>query len=195
MNGYPCEASISDLETELLERVRAGDSEAFCELIRAHQAHLLGLCRAILGSEPEAQDAAQESLIKAYRGLARFDGRSSFRTWLTRIAINECKDRLRARRRRQTLSLEPLLEAGRSLPRALILETDAPLSPDEGLPEAYLKVLSGTERSMVDLIIQEESFTYAQAADRLGLSVEAWRGRLKRLREKLRLVRDQEEGD
>jgi RNA polymerase sigma-70 factor (ECF subfamily) len=156
--------------------------------MRAHQAAVLGLCLAILGDPHEAEDAAQAAFLKAYRALERFQGQASFRTWITRIAINTCKDRLRQRQRQRTQSLDAWVEAGKPLPAALV---QAPLNeagPSALSPE-LLGRLSPGERGLLDLLLDDDTLSYAELGERLGLSLDGVKGRLKRAREKLRAWR------
>jgi RNA polymerase sigma-70 factor (TIGR02960 family) len=83
-----------------LGRARAGDEVAFRELIDPYRAELQVHCYRILGSLQDAEDAVQETLLAAWRGLERFEGRASMRAWLYRIATNRCLNALRHRRRR-----------------------------------------------------------------------------------------------
>jgi RNA polymerase sigma-70 factor (TIGR02960 family) len=83
-----------------LSRARAGDEEAFRELIAPYRGELQLHCYRILGSVQDAEDLLQETLLAAWRGLPRFDGRASLRTWLYRIATNRCLNALRDRGRR-----------------------------------------------------------------------------------------------
>src|SRR5512142_1298803 len=71
------------------------------EDLQAHREALVGHCYRMLGSAAEADDAVQETLVRAWRALERFDGRSSLRTWLYRIATNVCLDALGDRARRE----------------------------------------------------------------------------------------------
>ncbi|MDQ4053198.1 MAG: sigma-70 family RNA polymerase sigma factor [Actinomycetota bacterium] len=77
-------------ETDLLAAAQAGDEDAFATLVAAHRSALHAHCYRMLGSVPDAEDALQEALIRAWRGLPRFQGRSSLRSWLYRIATNAC---------------------------------------------------------------------------------------------------------
>jgi len=100
--------------TDLIARARAGDHNAFRDLVQGHSHELQVHCYRILGSLQDAEDALQETLVSAWRNLGEFGQRSSLRTWLYQIATNRCLSMLRADRRR---------------PRS------APLAPRAHLPE------------------------------------------------------------
>jgi RNA polymerase sigma-70 factor (ECF subfamily) len=91
----------TDQAGELLERARAGDEGAFGELVAPYRRELQVHCYRILGSLQDAEDALQETLVSAWRGLDGFEGRSSVRTWLYRIATNRSLDAVRAGARRE----------------------------------------------------------------------------------------------
>lgn len=83
---------------------RAGDRQALGHLLEAHYDRVYALCRRMTGNEADALDAAQDAMLAAVRSLGRFDGRSTFATWLYRVATNACLDELRRRRRRPWLA-------------------------------------------------------------------------------------------
>ena len=85
-------------EAELLQRARNGSESAFAELFGSQRSHLFRHSYRMLGSGPEADDAVQDALVRAWQRLETFDGRGSFQGWLYRIATNICLDRLRGRR-------------------------------------------------------------------------------------------------
>jgi RNA polymerase sigma-70 factor (TIGR02960 family) len=85
---------------DLLVRARAGDGQAFARLIDPYRRELHVHCYRILGSAQDAEDALQETLLSAWRGLGDFQERSTLRTWLYRIATSRCLDALRAASRR-----------------------------------------------------------------------------------------------
>src|SRR5262245_21560146 len=82
-----------------LDRARNGDREAFGRLVRRHQRRVYAAALHILGNHSDADDATQESFVRAYRGLATFDGRADFFTWLYRITVNTALNALRSDKR------------------------------------------------------------------------------------------------
>jgi RNA polymerase sigma-70 factor (ECF subfamily) len=100
-------------DRELVERARTGDEEAFGQLVRRHQPRIHRLAAHMLRDRAEAEDVAQETFIRAYRALARFDGRSEPYTWLYRIAVNLSLNALRSRKSHKTSTQadDPRLDA------------------------------------------------------------------------------------
>jgi len=96
-------SSDADEETSLARRIAAGDRLAFEVLMRRCNRRLFRLARSILGDDAEAEDALQETYIRAYRSMAEFRGHSKLSTWLSRIVVNECLGRLRKSARRQNV--------------------------------------------------------------------------------------------
>jgi RNA polymerase sigma-70 factor (ECF subfamily) len=92
-------------EQALLEAVRGGREDAFRQIVEKHRAELHAHCYRMLGSLHDAEDALQDTLLRAWRGLPAFGGRSSLRTWLYRIATNACMDAV-ARRPKRVLPVD-----------------------------------------------------------------------------------------
>jgi RNA polymerase sigma-70 factor (ECF subfamily) len=88
------------MATELIDQARDGDADAFRQLTEPHRRELQVHCYRILGSLQDAEDAVQDTLFAAWQGLAGFEGRSSVRTWLYRVATSRCLNALRSARRR-----------------------------------------------------------------------------------------------
>jgi RNA polymerase sigma-70 factor, ECF subfamily len=98
--------SVRDGDGEgVLAAARGGDRNALEALVTAHYDRVHALCRRMLGNDADALDATQDALLAAIRALSRFDGRSSFGTWIYRIATNVCIDEIRRRRRRPMTGL------------------------------------------------------------------------------------------
>ncbi|HWR52702.1 MAG TPA: sigma-70 family RNA polymerase sigma factor [Bryobacteraceae bacterium] len=87
-------------EAAAIEMARAGDRDAFRTLVEQHGRNVFRVAWRLTGNEQDAEDMVQETFLKAYRQIAKFDGRAQFATWITRIAVNCSLDLLRARQRR-----------------------------------------------------------------------------------------------
>ena len=121
MNSAPSES-----DHELIVAAIAGDVASFGRLVARYQHDAVRIAALALGSAVDADDVAQDAFVKAFTNIHRFDGRAAFTTWVTRIAINTCLDRLR-RRRREGLRAEDD-EDGMS---PLDLVVDDRTTPDE----------------------------------------------------------------
>jgi RNA polymerase sigma-70 factor (ECF subfamily) len=102
---------MSGEEADLLARARQGDTSAFGALVRRYQRRVYSAALHLTGNHSDADDVAQEAFVRAFRGLASFDGRSDFFTWLYRITINTALNRLRSTRRNQALHQAGAVEA------------------------------------------------------------------------------------
>jgi RNA polymerase sigma-70 factor (TIGR02960 family) len=184
-----------------LSRARAGDEEAFRELIDPYRGELQVHCYRILGSVQDAEDLLQETLLAAWRGLEGFDGRSSLRAWLYRIATNRCLNALRDRGRRPRevpAMAEPPEPTRRSEPLWLepypdaLLDTVADTSPGpearyefrEAVGLAFVAALQHLPpRQRVVLVLRDVlGFRAAEVADMLETSEAAVKGALQRAR-------------
>lgn len=181
-------------ESELLQRLRAGDSVAFEELVRTDGPRLLAAAQRILGSEAEAQDALQEALISAFRRLDQFEGGSKLSTWLHRIVINASLMRLRQRRRQAEVSIDDLLPAFSSEG----FRTERPsrwTPPDAALARAEVreKVRTRIEQLPADyrdvIILRDiEQLDTQATAEALQIAPGAVKTRLHRARQALRAL-------
>ena len=187
----------------LLARARAGDGDAFAELVEPLRAGLQLHCYRILGSVADAEDVLQETLMAAWRGLDHFEGRSSVRAWLYRIATNKSLNALRASRSRPLPApARPLPEPSRHgeplwlepYPDVLLggLADDAP-GPEaryearEAVSLAFLAALQHlAPMQRAALILRDVvGFRAAEAAGMLECSVDTVNGLLKRARANL----------
>jgi RNA polymerase sigma-70 factor, ECF subfamily len=169
---------------------RAGDDSAFRRLVERHSRAVFQLAFRMTGSEPDAEDIVQDTFLKAYRELRRFESRSSFGTWLHRITVNCSYDLLRKRPRQQA---EPLdAEDGDGGP-AFVVEADAVSRPDrvafsgevqERVREA-MNQLSPAERSAF-VLRHLEGRTIEEIGSMLGLQVSATKHSIFRAVQKMR---------
>ena len=90
--------SLPPPDSLLVERAQKYDDAAFAELVRRHERRVYNICYRMLGSEEEASEALQDAFLRAYQFIKKFKGKSSFYTWLYRIATNVCLTRLRKRK-------------------------------------------------------------------------------------------------
>jgi RNA polymerase sigma-70 factor, ECF subfamily len=191
-------------EQWLLDSARRGDEDAYRELVEVHRAELHAHCYRMLASVPDAEDAVQDALVRAWRGLARFEGRSSVRTWLFKIATNTALDIARRRSRRE-LPLEhgPAAGPGES-PGPPILETlwvepypdqmlglsDRFASPEsryelrESIELAFVAALQHLPAQQRAVLILREvlAFTASEVAELLDTTVPAVNSALQRAR-------------
>ncbi len=165
-------------EATWIQQARGGDVSAFGHLVQLYQTPVYNLACRILGDRMEAEDAAQETFLRAFRSLDRYDPDRPFRTWLLAIAAHHCVDRIR--RRRPALSLEAVsLSEERDGPEAALLR----LEVRERI-QRLLLILSPTDRALVTLRYWYDS-SYEEIAEMLGLSVSAVKSRLHRARRAL----------
>ena len=106
-------------------RVRAGETDAFRVLVERHSRSVFRLAFRMTGNEHDAEDLVQETFLRAYRQIGKFDGRATFSTWLYRIAANCSLDLIRARKRRQEQQ-SPVDEEGQEVAAAVAAGEPAP---------------------------------------------------------------------
>ena len=198
-------SGASNIEDLGLSAARRGDEVAFGELIEPHRAELHAHCYRMLGSVHDADDALQEALLRAWRALPRFQGRSSLRTWLYRIATNVCLDAI-AKRPKRVLPIDygpptppEVGEAERPLAEKLWIEpypdeaigiADGAASPEarferrEALELAFVAALQHLPpRQRAALVLRDVlGFSAKEAAEALETSVPSVNGALQRAR-------------
>ena len=155
-------------DTTLVEQVRTGDRRAFSELVRRHQPAVYRSCYRILGhDEEDAKDASQETFLRAYRKIDTFRGRSTFKTWLVRVAIN--------------VSLNERSSRGRKVPHSDIDLAQFVASIEEGpevaltRAEAVIRMHGALRLVRPDhraaIVLRElEGLTYQETAESLGVA-------------------------
>ncbi len=190
-------------EQRLLAAARAGDQAAFERLVETHRALLHAHCYRMMGSLHDADDALQETLVKAWRGIARFDGRSALSSWLYRVATNACLNLIKKRPKRVLpldygfRSDDPHDAAGPPLLESIWIEPypdatldAAPLDPDarfaqrESLELAFVAALQHLPPNQRAALIMSEvlGFSAREMADTLGTSSASVNSALQRAR-------------
>ncbi len=173
-------------EAELVLRAADGDREAYAALVRRHSPRVYSLCASMLRRREDAQDAAQEAFVKAWRSIRHFRGGSSFATWIYRIAANACRDSLRRRSRAQAEAIDTRRpgEQGRSLEPAAKTTDESTRIEDADAAAKILGRLSPDHR-LILILREAQGFNYGEIAQILDCSVDAVKGRLKRARRQL----------
>ncbi|TMA43551.1 MAG: sigma-70 family RNA polymerase sigma factor, partial [Deltaproteobacteria bacterium] len=124
----PPPREAGDTSDELVEAARAGDQAAFGRLVEMHQRPLTRLTHRLLGDRDDADGAVQDTFIKAWTNIRTFRGECRFGTWLARIAVNQCRDRLQ--RKRLVVTERQLGPESRDGKGASVLERAVDPSPD-----------------------------------------------------------------
>ena len=168
-------------DTELLRRHVAGDSEAFGELFRRHRDRLWAVALRTVGDPEEAADALQDAMVSAFRRAGDFRGDSAVTTWLHRIVVNACLDRLRRRAARPALSTgdEQAFEA------LVAQDSDPARATDTRLDiDAALRILPPQQRAAL-MVVDMLGFSVADAAIILDTSQGTVKSRCARARTRL----------
>ncbi|HEY5961108.1 MAG TPA: sigma-70 family RNA polymerase sigma factor [Polyangiaceae bacterium] len=168
-------------------QAQQGSDEAFTKLVEEHQTHVYNLCYRMLGEPEAAEDAAQESFLRAYQNLQRYDQSRPFATWLLSIAAHYCIDRLR-RRKLSVFSMDEENDDGSTFeiadPASLDPEAESVKHEERDLLHGMLKDLDETDRAA---IIMRYWYDYSEVeiAESLRLTVSAVKSRLHRARRSL----------
>jgi len=163
-----------------------GSDEAFTKLVEAYQTHVYNLCYRMLGEPESAEDAAQETFLRAFQHIHRYDRKRPFATWLLSIAAHYCIDRLRRRKFSMASIDQDDEEGGFELPDA-----DAPNPESEVVHneqreqmQGLLKRLDSVDRAAIVLRYWNDC-SEAEIAETLNLTVSAVKSRLHRARREL----------
>ena len=178
------EASDEELVQKLKEAGQ-GDLRAFDVLMRRHEAKVATNCRYISGSPSDTPDLTQEVFVKAYFALSRFEGRSSFGTWISRIKTNHCINFVN-KKRRPTVDVDDPTYAGEA---ELSVKPEAPRNLDSMDQQAVIRAVLDemTDTLRVPLIMRDmDGFGYQEIAEELGVGLSAVKMRIARGREEFR---------
>ena len=180
-------------EKKLIELSVSGDIEAFETLIQSHQKRVYNIALRMTGNPEDAQELAQDAIVRAFTSIGKFRGDSSFSTWLYRITINVCTDFLRKRRKTTVISMEqgPVSNENN---QGIQIEEEAP-GPDELAEKKQLKELV---REAIDLLSDEHKqvlilrdimdMSYKEIANTLNVNEGTIKSRLNRARAGLKKI-------
>jgi RNA polymerase sigma-70 factor (ECF subfamily) len=167
-------------DAAVIQRVLSGDVEAFALLVDRHHARMARYAFHLLGSEAEAEEAVQDSFVRAYRSLATYKEQEQFGAWILRILVNRCRTRLVRDKRREEVAA------------AWVREAEQPYEPSERLAmrdelAVALAQLPGEQREAVVLRYADE-LGYDEISSITGAGISALKVRVKRGCQRLRAI-------
>ena len=173
-------------EAQMIASILAGKTHVFHGLIQPYERSVYSMALSMLQNEADAEDAAQEAFLKAFRNLDKFRGEAKFSTWLISITLNEARSRLRQKKTAKTESLDELNESGHVSPALL---RDWREIPSEALERQEVRLMLQDAITDLPTIYREvfvlrdmEDLSVNQSAEALGISVAAAKVRLHRAR-------------
>jgi RNA polymerase sigma-70 factor (ECF subfamily) len=177
-----------DLDVELVERHRCGDAQAFDEVYERFGEMVYNLALRLASDREDAADLTQEIFLRIYRHLGSFGGRSSLKTWIFRVAVNHCRDRLS----RHFVETRPIDEWEGERGPAFADPARGPeelaLAADDG--RRIAEGLAGLPQAFREAVVLRdlEGLSYEEIAEVLGIRVGTVRSRIARGREQLRIL-------
>lgn len=178
-------------EAALVARAKAGDDEAFSELVNHYERRIFRTARNITQNDEDAEDVLQEAFLKAYSNLDNFQGNSKFYTWLVRITVNEALMKLRKRKTDRSVSLDEQLDTGEDTVIREIAVWDG--TPEQRYSQEEIREILDREIASLEPIYRSvfqlrdvDELSTEETAEALGISVPAVKSRLLRARLQLR---------
>ncbi|MFZ1398339.1 MAG: sigma-70 family RNA polymerase sigma factor [Candidatus Promineifilaceae bacterium] len=178
---------LSDVElVEVCQLRGSKDDRPFQELFRRYQSVVWRVCYSYLRNREDAEDLTQEVFFKVYRNLHQFEGRSSFKTWLYRVAINTCQNEIRRRGRRPTEAETEMETVAEILPSGQSVEK---VYQDQFQHELLAEALANLDPGVSEILYMKdmEERPYNEIADMLEIGVSAAKMRVQRARLALQL--------
>lgn len=184
-------------EQTWVAQAQQGSDEAFTKLVETYQTPVFNLCARMLGEPELAEDAAQETFLRAYQHLRRYDQKRPFATWLLSIAAHYCIDRLR-RRKFFSFSMDAEDDEGNTFelpdPDSPNPEVESIKRQTHGQVYEMLKDLNETDRAAI-IMSYWYDYSEKEIAESLRLTVSAVKSRLHRARKELASLWQEQEGD
>jgi RNA polymerase sigma-70 factor (ECF subfamily) len=182
-------------DAELVRRFNAGDNAAFVEIVTRYREKMLSLAHSLVRNHADADDIAQETFIRAHRGLARFRGDSSLATWLHRIAFNLARNQywhFFRRHRHATLSLDCAFSGDNQATFSELIASDEPSPAREEANREFLAQVAvcmekiSTDQREILTLRNGLNLPYGDIAQTLGIGIGTVKSRIARARESLR---------
>lgn len=179
-------------EDKLIQDAKKGSKEAFEEIVKEYQNKIYTLCYRYAGNYEDARDLAQEVFIKVYRNIGKFEGRSSFSTWIYQVAGNTCKDYLRKNKNKSEFSLDEEVfnkDEDAFTPQVLKDENTPETQYEEKEKISLLKDAVNRlnpEYKMVIIMREFQDLSYEEIARQTNTSVGTVKSRLSRGRSMLK---------
>ncbi len=180
-------------ESGLVAQCRQGDPDAFARLVALHEHMVFNLALRLTGDPEEARDVSQDVFLQVYRMLPRFEGRSSLKTWVYRIVVNQCHNRQRWWKRRKkdrSRPIEDLTPADEARLSESSTETQNPYEEirrrEQGRAVQVALLALSFEHRAILLLREVEGLSVEQVAESLALPQGTVKSRLSRAREALR---------
>ena len=182
LHGGSVNAPQQSEDLDLIHRSQAGDTEAFGELVTKYRAKIYTMLYGMVRNENDAWDLAQEGFLKAWRSIHKFEGRSSFYTWLYRLTVNLAIDSLRRKGRRVEVELDDAIPSFLPSPSANYRRTEIRQHINGALAQ-----LTPEHRTVI-VLKEIEDLQYHEIAEILGISVGTVMSRLFYARKKLQSI-------
>jgi RNA polymerase sigma-70 factor (ECF subfamily) len=177
---------LSITDKELIEKSLSGDYIAFEELVHRYENKVYTVAYRFMGNHADACDLAQEAFIKMYQALPKFRGDSSFMTWIYHITANVCRDELRRRQKKQTLSLDD--DSDDNVAPKLTIASDEP-GPEEIIESIELSAqvqqclnMMSEDYRLVLIMREIQGLSYDEIAETMNISLGTVKSRLSRAR-------------
>ncbi len=186
--------SLQQEDTRLVEAFQANDNKAFDKLVLKYKDMVFNICYRMLGDYEEANDCAQESFVRAFRGLKDFRFKSSFKTWIYRVAVNICKNKITSlayRYKKRMVSIDKPKETengdcvveiadGSPTPLGEIVKKER-----EALIQSAIDTLSKTHKEII-ILRDVENLSYEEIVKITGYTLGTVKSKLARARQRLR---------
>lgn len=182
---------MSGNETQLVKKSRAGNIEAFEQLISAYERKAYNIALRIMGNEEDAKDMAQEAFIRIFKSISKFKEQSSFSTWMYRIVTNVCLDEIRKRKNSKVISMDSGIETDNGEIK-MELKSDSQTPEEAFQRKENIKIILDAVNELSDdyksvIVLREmQGFSYEEISNIMECSIGTVKSRINRARKLLK---------